>query len=224
MITPPDPAVLVSFRPSVFLCSRFNSFNSVQQLDNLSTFNLISTYLCAFFFFNRWPRSEGGRVQRYCWCAGPHQQLHQVPRYERAYTRVRVCLCLCADWGMWYSSKTKKQQQVIHLMSVLFVKALTPLIALLFCPPALLNSLPPRSTHKYSKCSSRHFHTTPLFSEGDSPLWTVLLSTKLFTSPFFTPAVFACVDILCNLFDPPGHSPLGHSFSIFSALPRTQTL
>lgn len=48
----------------------------------------------------------------------------------------------------------------------------------------------------------------------DSPLsFTTLncpLSTKLFTSPFFNPPVFACVDILCNLFDPLGCSPLHH--------------
>lgn len=33
---------------------------------------------------------------------------------------------------------------------------------------------------------------------------------KLFTGPFFTPHVLSCVDILCNLFNPPGYPFLHH--------------
>lgn len=59
----------------------------------------------------------------------------------------------------------------------------------------------------------------------DWPLFSATLncplSAKLFTSLFFTPSVFACVDILCNLFDPPGYSlPLHPPILSPSSLPR----
>lgn len=82
------------------------------------------------------------------------------------------------------------------------------------CPPAHLNpnslqhtevlrhtQTPPPAPPSTSQCRDSLLSFTTLHCP---------LSTKLFTSPFFTPPAFACVDILCNLFDPPGYSPHHH--------------
>lgn len=156
-------------------------------------------HVCVCVF--RGPGSESGRVQRYCWCAGPHQQLHQVPRYEHSCMSVRVfafvCDCVSNDWEMQSSLNRKKEKKVSWccLMCAFIIR---------YSPITLFaRSLTYSLWFILSILQRKH---SPLCF----PALNCPLTFKLFTSTFFTPSVFVCVDILCNLSNPPGYSSLHH--------------
>lgn len=125
-------------------------------------------YIIQYVFvcsFNRGPGSEGGGVQRHRWCAGPHQQLHKVPRYDgiwmSVWERLRVCVWVCE-----HRLKDIKDPILVHLM-FFFVCSRTIGLFLLFTTSTLLPSRSPEpslplSAHKPPETRGQNWHHLPV--------------------------------------------------------------